>query len=131
MKPPLITVDPNDRRPAYRQIADSIKELIARGELTEGMALPSVRQVAGDLLVNLNTVAAAYRDLQEEGLIVVKPGSGAVVTSRTAARQPEELRKSLRTALLDLILSGVPAAQIRSLVADQLKDLVQGRKEQG
>ena len=50
----FLTVDPNDRRPAYQQIAVGVKELIARGELTEGMALPSVRQMAGDLGVNFN-----------------------------------------------------------------------------
>ena len=100
-----------------------MKELIARGELTEGMALPSVRQMAGDLGVNFNTVATAYRELQEEGLIAVKPGSGAVVTSRTAAGKPEGLTRPLRTALVNLILSGMPRAQIRSLVADQLRDL--------
>ena len=60
-------------------------------------------QVAGDLGVNLNTVAAAYRELQEEQLIAIKPGSGAKVASRTAVRRPEELTTSLRTALLNLI----------------------------
>jgi DNA-binding transcriptional regulator YhcF (GntR family) len=74
--------------------------------------------------VNLNTVAAAYRELQDEQLIVIKPGSGALVASRTAVRKPEELETSLRTALLNLILSGVSAAHIRSLVADQLRELV-------
>jgi GntR family transcriptional regulator len=131
MKPWFLTVDPNDRRPAYQQIAVGVKELIARGELTEGMALPSVRQIAGDLGVNFNTVATAYRELQEEGLITVKPGSGAVVTSRTAAGKPEELARSLRTALLNLILSGVPRAQIRGLVADQLRELGVGVKGDG
>jgi GntR family transcriptional regulator len=63
-----ITIDESDRRPVYRQVADEIKGLIARGELREGMALPPVRQVADDLGVNLNTIAAAYRELQKEGL---------------------------------------------------------------
>src|SRR5438034_628757 len=63
-----ITIDESDRRPIYRQVADEIKGLIARGELREGMALPPVRQVADDLGINLNTIAAAYRELQREGL---------------------------------------------------------------
>ncbi|HSQ24044.1 MAG TPA: GntR family transcriptional regulator, partial [Pyrinomonadaceae bacterium] len=58
-----ITIDETDRRPVYRQVADEIKGLIARGALSEGMALPPVRQVADDLGVNLNTIAAAYREL--------------------------------------------------------------------
>src|ERR1051326_2647771 len=56
-----ITIDELDRRPIYRQVAEEIKALIARGSLSEGMALPPVRQVADDLGVNLNTIAAAYR----------------------------------------------------------------------
>src|SRR5713226_6795577 len=67
-----ITIDEADRRPIYRQVADEIKSLIARGELEEGVALPPVRQVANDLGVNLNTIAAAYRDLQKEGLLRVQ-----------------------------------------------------------
>ena len=119
----FLTVDPDDPRPAYQQIAVGVKEQIARGGLTEGMALPSVRQMAGDLGVNFNTVAAAYRELQEEGFILVKPGSGAMVTSRTATGNPEGLTRPLRTALLNLLLSGMPRAQIRGLVADQLREL--------
>ena len=79
-----ITIDELDRRPIYRQIAEEIKALIARGSLSEGMALPPVRQVAEDLGVNLNTIAAAYRELQKEGLLTVRHGSGAVVSSRSA-----------------------------------------------
>jgi GntR family transcriptional regulator len=128
MKPAFITVDPSERRPVYQQIADGIKAMIARGELTEGMALPSVRQIAGDLGVNLNTVAVAYRELQEEQLITIKPGSGATVASRTAVRKPQELETSLRTALLNLILAGVSAGEIRNLVTSQLKELGGGVK---
>jgi GntR family transcriptional regulator len=62
-----ITIDEADKRPVYRQIAEEIKVLIARGELEEGMALPPVRQVADDLGVNLNTIATAYRELQKRG----------------------------------------------------------------
>src|SRR5215831_7190094 len=78
--PVYITIDETDRRPFYRQVVDEIKGLIARGELSEGSSLPPVRQVASDLGVNLNTIAFAYRKLQQEGLIRIKHGSGAVVT---------------------------------------------------
>jgi GntR family transcriptional regulator len=67
-----LTIDFEDRRPLYQQVIDGVKELIACGTLKEGMSLPSVRQLAGDLGVNLNTIAAAYRQLQDEGLVSVK-----------------------------------------------------------
>src|SRR5215831_1359504 len=102
-----ITIDEADRRPIYRQVADEIKALIARGELEEGVALPPVRQVAQDLGVNLNTIAAAYRELQKEGLVKVRHGSGALVSARMAAQPNDsEPRKSLHRALTHLALAG-------------------------
>ena len=125
----IIHVDPGDPRPIYRQIADEIKGLIARGHVQEGEALPSVRQVAADLGVNLNTIATAYRELQDEGLIAVRHGSGAVVTSRTTKETARaELRKPLRTALTQLVLAGLPRAEIVSLVERELKDLLKGAR---
>jgi GntR family transcriptional regulator len=67
----LLTIHTADWRPIYQQVADGIKELIAQGKLTEGTSLPPVRQIAADLGVNLDTIAAAYRELQKEGLIVL------------------------------------------------------------
>ena len=105
-----ITIDETDRRPIYRQVADEIKALIARGSLSEGMALPPVRQVADDLGVNLNTIAAAYRELQKEGLLKVRHGAGATVLSRLASStrrisstcslgRSSSVRSSVRSAL--------------------------------
>src|SRR5213592_1015392 len=102
----FLTINTTDARPIYQQVADGIKELIARGKLEGGAALPPVRQLAADLGVNLNTVATAYRELQNEGLITVKHGSGAVVASRTSVEHTQdELRTPLRTALTQLILA--------------------------
>src|SRR5947208_15948581 len=100
----FLTIDTRDPRPIYQQVVDGIKEAIARGELKEGTSLPPVRQLAADLGVNLNTIATAYRELQKDGLIVVKHGSGSVVASRTAAERDEgELLRPLRTALTQLV----------------------------
>ena len=124
-----IVVDEGDRRPIYRQVADEIRGLIARGELREGAALPPVRQVAADLGVNLNTVAAAYRELQGEGLISVRHGAGAVVASRTAQGKSDgELRKPLRAALTALVLAGLPKTEIMALVSDELRALLKPSK---
>jgi len=119
-----ITIDESDRRPIYRQVADEIKGLIARGELREGMALPPVRQVADDLGVNLNTIAAAYRDLQKEGLLKVRHGSGAMVSARTVAQQSDsELRKALRTSLAHLVLAGLPRSEVVEIVNEEIRQL--------
>src|SRR5215472_18792743 len=129
LKTPVLTIDPGSRKPIYEQLADGLKALIARGELREGVTLPPVRQLAADLGVNLNTVAVAYRQLQNEGLITVRHGSGAVVSSRTTAQQNEDdLRKPLRNALTQLVLSGMPVVRIMRLVTDELRFLTKGAK---
>lgn len=124
-----ILIDESDPRPIYRQVADEIRRLIAGGALTEGETLPSVRQVAVDLGVNLNTVAGAYRELQTEGLVTIRHGSGAVVASRrTSTRDAAELSKPLRSALTALILAGVSRNEIVSLVRDELRALTKRSK---
>jgi GntR family transcriptional regulator len=117
----FLTIDANDKRPLYQQIVDGVKALIARGNLREGATLPSVRQVAGDLGVNLNTIAVAYRQLQEEGFLAVRHGAGAVVASRRARGvEEDELRKPLRTALTQLILAGRGDRDIIAAVRQEL-----------
>ena len=116
-----ITIDERDRRPIYQQIVDEIKGLIARRELEEGSSLPPVRQVAVDLGVNLNTIAFAYRQLQKEGFIKVRHGSGAIVTSRVVNGSTEEqLRVQLRTALTQLALAGLKHSEIKTMVNEEL-----------
>jgi GntR family transcriptional regulator len=121
----FITIDETDRRPFYRQVVDEIKGLIARGELPEGSSLPPVRQVATDLGVNLNTIAFAYRTLQKEGLIKVRHGSGATVTSRVLGEKPnDQLRTQVRTALTQLVLAGLKRTEIKALVDAELNELL-------
>jgi len=116
-----ITIDERDKRPLYQQVVDEIKALIAGGELPEGSSLPPVRQVASDLGVNLNTIAYAYRQLQKQGLVKVRHGAGAVVTSRLL-REPteEQLRSQLGTALTHLALAGLKLSEVRMLVETEL-----------
>jgi Predicted transcriptional regulators len=84
-----------------------------------------VRQVAGDLGVNLNTVAAAYRELAREGLITVRHGSGAIVSSRTSAETSEnDMRKPLRAALTQFVLSGMARAEILGIVKEELRHIL-------
>lgn len=126
----FLTITTNDARPIYQQVADGIKELIARGKLPEGTALPPVRQLAADLGVNLNTIATAYRELQKEGLLTVKHGSGSVVASRTSTeeRSQDELLRPLRTALMQMVLAGLPESKILQLVVNELHVVGKGIK---
>jgi GntR family transcriptional regulator len=123
----LLTINTADPRPIYQQVVDGIKTMIARGQLIEGALLPSVRQLAADLGVNLNTIAVAYRELQKDGLISVRHGSGSVVESRTAAKRGQaELLAPLRTALTQLVLAGWTKGKILEVVDRELSTVAEG-----
>jgi GntR family transcriptional regulator len=125
----FLTIDTTDSRPIYQQVADGIKELIARGKLAEGTLLPPVRQLAADLGVNLNTIATAYRELQKDELIVIKHGSGSVVASRkNTERSQEELLRPLRTALTELLLAGLSSSKILNMVVRELSTVAKDSK---
>ena len=74
-----IAVDKNAPIPAYKQVVDGIAEAIGRGDAERGSRLPSVRNLAHDLGLNVNTVARAYRDLERAGVIRTMPGMGSFV----------------------------------------------------
>jgi len=93
------------------------------------MALPPVRQVAADLGVNLNTIAAAYRELQRQGLLKVRHGSGALISSNRLAQQTDaELRKALRASLAHLALAGLGRSDILSIVEEEVKELFRPKR---
>jgi DNA-binding transcriptional regulator YhcF (GntR family) len=72
----------------------------------------------------LNTIAAVYRELQKEGLLKVRHGSGAVVSARRVSQQNDaELRKALRAGLAHLVLAGLPRAEIVELVNEEIRQL--------
>jgi len=83
--------------PIYTQLVDRIKHLIASGAQEPGDQLPTVRQMAAELRVNFNTIARAYRILDEEGVISTQQGRGTYVLEP----MPPERASRLRTAALE------------------------------
>jgi DNA-binding transcriptional regulator YhcF (GntR family) len=82
-----IRIDPDAAAPPYEQVRVRIAELAAAGELAAGTKLPPVRQLATDLGLAANTVARAYKELEQAGLVETRGRAGTVVTAR-AARTP-------------------------------------------
>ena len=76
-----IRIDNASNRAVYQQIIDQIKRDIALGHLLKDEKLPTVRQLAGQLAINPNTIAKAYRQLEQEGIIITRPGTGTFVAS--------------------------------------------------
>ena len=83
----LLRIDLTSQEPIYLQIRSQIVHAVATGELQAGDALPSVRSLAGDLGVNMHTVNKAYAVLRDEGYVVMRGRSGAVIadTARTVS----------------------------------------------
>jgi len=76
-----IRIDNASDRPFYQQIIDQVKRDIALGRLNKDEKLPTVRQLARQIAINPNTIGKAYRQLEQEGIIVTKPGAGAFVAN--------------------------------------------------
>lgn len=90
-------LDFRSHTPIYTQMVDRIKHLIASGVLEPGDQLPTVRQMAAELRVNFNTIARAYRILDEEGVISTQQGRGTYVLEPL----PPERASRLRSAALE------------------------------
>ena len=105
-----LKVDFRQRTPITEQIRSQIRVLISRGVLKPGDQLPTVRQLAADLRINFNTVARAYRLLEEDGLISVQHGRGTFVLAPASPQAEENLkRETLR------LLAREFAAQARNM----------------
>src|SRR3954453_8547654 len=95
----LLEVKTSDDRPIYSQIADRVKFAVAAGVLRPGEMVPSVREMSKQLVVNPNTVARAYRELQTEGLIEPVRGTGLQVAEGAAERCRDARRGFVRGRL--------------------------------
>src|SRR6266581_2680530 len=76
-----IRISPNDGVPIYLQIVNQVKYLVAAGRLAPGEEIPAIRVMAAQLLVNPNTVARAYLELERAGVVAKRHGSGTYVSS--------------------------------------------------
>ena len=93
-------VDPRSDVPIYQQLVDGVKEAVARGILAPGDKLPSVRELAGRIAINPNTIAKAYQEMEREGIIETLRGRGTFVAEvRTRGIDREEKMGRMREML--------------------------------
>ncbi len=85
----MVHLDYRDARPIYAQIIAAMKEQISTGALLPGDKLPSVRELAGELAINPNTIQRSYRRLEIEGWIATVPGKGCFVCQNEDSRRQE------------------------------------------
>jgi GntR family transcriptional regulator len=124
----FFSIDPNNGIAIYEQIVRQVKFAIADGTLRVGQLLPSVRTLSQQLTINPNTIARAFQQLQTEGVVETLRGRGLMV-AELAEEQCKHARRSivsdrLRSALSEAIHAGLNERAIRTLVNEQLAELI-------
>ena len=120
----LIDIQPDSPVPIYEQIVAQVTFGIASGAVDPGSLIPSVREMAQQLLVHPNTVARAFQELERRGVLEAKRGKGMEVTAAAPGlckgQRQEILRGRIRAALREAASSAMPHDEIRKLVEDEL-----------
>lgn len=108
--------------PLYLQLMEQIKHAIETGGLRAGEQLPAIRKMAEDLVMNPNTVVRAYRELEHEGIIEIRHGSGAYIADAESGRVKLVRRGQaiMQTAVERLLSLGLTEAEIRRLAESEL-----------
>lgn len=123
-----IPIDHHSGEPIYRQIVESVKFLIARGELSEGQKLPSIRKLSEQLKINPRTVIKAYEELDRSGLAVMQQGRGVFVTSPQAILPPRKRRKAIESQVRRLMAEasrlGATPSEVRDIVDSVAGEMV-------
>jgi GntR family transcriptional regulator len=130
-----IHVSPDDGLPVYKQIFNQINYLVASGVLTPGEELPPIRTLAEQLLINPNTVARAYRELEHAGIVVKRGTVGTFVSSAPSPFARRErlrmLRQRIDTLLADARHMGVGVDELKALIDERDAIMRTERKPKG
>lgn len=121
-----IRISTKDGIPLYKQIINQIKYMIASNRLCPGDKLPPVRKLAEQLIVNPNTVARAYRDLEALGLLKTRQGSGVTV-SETGSPLAKDQQIKILTERIDILLA---EAQQMNVSLEQIVELLHEQSRQ-
>jgi GntR family transcriptional regulator len=128
----IFRLTPQSGVPMYLQLIEQVRYAVETGGLRPGDQLPGIRKLSEDLVMNPNTVAKAYREMEHAGLIVLRHGSGAFIADQPHnGRAPEVIRKGqavMRRAIAALAGMGLNEGEIRRLLEAELQNSV---KEDG
>jgi GntR family transcriptional regulator len=129
----LVHVDVRNGLAVYDQIVRQLKFAVADGAMRAGEFVPSVRELARELAINPNTVARAYRQLQDDGVLESVRGTGLAVSSAAnrhcRAERNRLIRSRVRLVLEEALHSGLETTEIESLLRDELAAAQRSNKQ--
>jgi len=134
-----IRVDPSSSVPVFLQIVQEVKSVIARGGYVPDEMIPSVRQMAATILVNPNTVARAYRELERDKVIYTRRGLGVFVTADAPeichADRRRDIYGMLKRITTQAGRAGISESEVRDalehVMGDDLEDSPEPETEKG
>ena len=120
----MFRINPQSGVPMYLQLIEQVRHAIELGALRSGDQLPGMRRLAEQLVMNPNTVAKAYREMEHAGLIVLRHGAGAFVAETTDGNRPavREGRAAVHRTVASLRAQGLDDGAIRRLFESELAE---------
>ena len=115
----LLRPNPSSGVPIYLQLMEQVKHAIETGALRPGEQLPGIRPVAEELVINPNTVAKAYRELEHEGVIELRHGAGAFVSGNAGAKKLTDRLRAGQT----IVAAAVERLRARGVTDEETRRL--------
>src|SRR6266513_1802888 len=115
----LLKPNPSSGVPIYLQLMEQVKHSVETGALRPGEQLPGIRPLAEELVINPNTVAKAYRELEHEGVIELRHGAGAFVSAGGPAKKETDTMRASQTA----VAATIDRLRGRGLSDDEIRRL--------
>jgi DNA-binding transcriptional regulator YhcF (GntR family) len=129
----LLQINFKSGKPVYLQVVDQIKAAAASGTVHTGEPLPSIRPLAEELRVNRNTIAKAYSELENQGVIETIPGKGCFLKANNSPLKKEVRRKLLTEEIDQAIVQAhhlqVPRGEFLELARDRFDALEEKKRE--
>ena len=131
----LLRPNPASGVPIYLQLMQQVKHAIETGAVRPGEQLPGIRPLAEELVINANTVAKAYRELEHEGVIELRHGAGAFVSANGRPKKATEKLRAGQAVISDAVRKlrerGVTDEEIRRLFEAELAGVVKTGEARG
>jgi len=129
----LLRPNPSLGVPIYLQLMEQVKHAVETGALKAGDQLPGIRTLAEELVINPNTVAKAYRELEHDGIIELRHGMGAFISAQARSRRVADKLRSAQIMVANLVerlrSRGLTQEEIRRLFEAELAGFQLDRKE--